>query len=229
MLRSCRTSFSMTPRMRFRSKIDESVTAHCSTALAARAGQMLRPLVNKPLLDEFWPLARAGADDTDNLGALPGLRRGTNSKAGGESRRSSSRKARSVSWSRFIGSPPIYWRICRGVCEKSTTRPWRGSHRAPTICAAPTIPCNLARDGEWLEAPFWVWTANAPHRHRMFACRRGATVVLADRTGWQLELPLSPDGDATAAASILAEFARWLKSSSRRSSKRVSPRSPSCA
>jgi hypothetical protein len=67
---------------------------------------------------------------------------------------------------------------------------------------------ELAAEGTWLEAPFWVWTAGEPHRRRLFARAAGAEIALSDRRSWEARLPLQADGDAGRAVERLLELQR---------------------
>lgn len=62
---------------------------------------------------------------------------------------------------------------------------------------------DLAHDGAWREAPFWLWTADAPRRRRLFVRRHGDALELTDRARCQLTLPLSRDGQAHGAVEQL--------------------------
>jgi hypothetical protein len=66
---------------------------------------------------------------------------------------------------------------------------------------------DLASDGVWLEAPFWIWHRGDPTRRRVFVRQRGDELVLSDRHGLEKALPLSPDGDAGRAVERLAALA----------------------
>ena len=44
---------------------------------------------------------------------------------------------------------------------------------------------ELAAEGEWLEAPLWIWRQEDPRRRRLFVCRQGDRLVLSDRAGWE--------------------------------------------
>ncbi|HUS39330.1 MAG TPA: hypothetical protein VMX74_07770, partial [Pirellulales bacterium] len=70
--------------------------------------------------------------------------------------------------------------------------------------AAHPVP-DLAMDQRWLEAPFWVWSAQNPIRRRLFVRQQGDKLRLADRNGIELVLNLSPDQSA---AEAVREFAR---------------------
>jgi hypothetical protein len=66
---------------------------------------------------------------------------------------------------------------------------------------------DLAASGDWLEAPFWIWTAEDPERRPLFARRVGAEVELTDRRTHLIRIPLTEDGEATHAAEQLAALA----------------------
>jgi hypothetical protein len=55
---------------------------------------------------------------------------------------------------------------------------------------------DLAREGAWWEAPFWLWTRDAPRRRRLFVRPGGAGLELTDRESWHTQLPLGPDASA---------------------------------
>jgi hypothetical protein len=64
---------------------------------------------------------------------------------------------------------------------------------------------ELARDGEWYETPFWLWSSDSPRRRRLFARRLPETLELTDRAGWRLSLARTGDGDASRAVEQLAD------------------------
>jgi hypothetical protein len=66
---------------------------------------------------------------------------------------------------------------------------------------------ELAIDGEWHEAPLWVWSSNAPSRRRLFARRlNGRDIELTDRGQWTFSLPISETGGADAAVERLMQL-----------------------
>jgi hypothetical protein len=67
---------------------------------------------------------------------------------------------------------------------------------------------DLTTDGQWLEAPLWMWTAQQAQRRRVFVCRRGGEHVVSDRAGRELRLPIRQDGDATDAVERMLEWCR---------------------
>ena len=65
---------------------------------------------------------------------------------------------------------------------------------------------DLAREDDWLEAPFWIWTVENPRRRHLFARRTSGGIEIADRTGLVKLLPLPAGGDATAAVEALGNL-----------------------
>ena len=113
------------------------------------------------------------------------------------------RKAWFVACRPFINSRPICWPICRG-CGKSTTR------RLPNIASKHHVRSHshpapeLAAEGAWLEAPFWIWTADNPRRRRVFVQPRGDDMIVSDLQGLEIPLRLSPESEADTAVAQLA-------------------------
>ena len=67
---------------------------------------------------------------------------------------------------------------------------------------------DLAADGEWLEAPFWIWSVDNPRRRRVFARQRGDEIEVTDRHGRRFRLDLSADADGSTAVEQLGEIAQ---------------------
>lgn len=180
------------------------VAAELFASFGRRVAERIRPLVREPLIAEFWPMAVERKAATGNLGAaLSQSRRQYESRFGSatlELPQSAVCELEAFRWftahvlhelPRFVDD------YNRGIEEYRLVHGLRSAnHPAP----------NLSRDGEWLEAPFWLWTAAAPRRRRAFVARRGRGVVLADRRGIEIDLPLGDNPDGAAAAARLAEL-----------------------
>lgn len=63
---------------------------------------------------------------------------------------------------------------------------------------------ELAREGDWLEAPFWAWRAGETLRDRVFARQAGPEILLRDRKDVFLRLPLTPERSACCAVEQMA-------------------------
>ncbi len=63
----------------------------------------------------------------------------------------------------------------------------------------------LGREGDWLEAPFWVWRKDRPRRRPLMARQRGASLDLriAGEDEVLLGLPLAGDREACCAVELL--------------------------
>ncbi|MEK6249327.1 MAG: hypothetical protein N2C12_14180, partial [Planctomycetales bacterium] len=86
----------------------------------------------------------------------------------------------------------------------SSAAEYRRVHRLRS--QAHPVP-DLGTEGEWLEAPFWIWSVQDPHRRRLICRVRGDELLLSDGHGLELPLSLSPDMDADSAVNQLSEAA----------------------
>ncbi len=160
--------------------------------------------VDSPLLRELWPLVLRAAERSPNLGHC--LAEGRHRLEGQwgqdtwEVPLSLVCQARPFAWfaAHLLANLPrlhdVYnvslaeYRRANGVRSRS--------HPVP----------DLAVEDGWLEAPFWLWTANSPHRERLFVRSNGDDLELTNRKGIHVILPLSADLDADRAVERLAEF-----------------------
>ena len=86
---------------------------------------------------------------------------------------------------------------------------YRCAHRIRN--RAQPVPDLVAID-EWLEAPFWIWSADDPQRRPLFARTTGDEVIISDRHQRSISLPLKENGDPLLAAEQLAALsARGIK------------------
>lgn len=54
---------------------------------------------------------------------------------------------------------------------------------------------NLAADDDWIETPFWMWTAERPTRQPLFARVHSTELALSNHQDWQAEVELN-SGDS---------------------------------
>ncbi len=171
-----------------------------------RAAEQMAPLVADPLVRRYWPLAVRRMHETDNLGAcLAQSRHQLEARWGLETLE--------IPQSRICSTRPHGWLTAHLLAQLPRLRriynevvdEYRRENRIRS--KAHPVP-NLAGDGEWLEAPFWIWTAGDPRRRRLFARQRRDQLVLSDRGARQIILPLWPDGDAARAVERLAELSQ---------------------
>jgi len=74
--------------------------------------------------------------------------------------------------------------------HNTSLKEYRRSHRIRS--RSHPVP-DLTSDGQWLEAPFWVWTSESPHRERLFVRIGGDDLELTDRRQIRVRLRLSAD------------------------------------
>ena len=95
---------------------------------------------------------------------------------------------------------PQLWEV-----YNEAVRAYRRLHRIRS--AAHPVP-DLSADGQWLEAPLWVFSADDPQRRPLFARHGAQRIVISDRHRLEIELPLTPDADAAEAVGKLMELGR---------------------
>lgn len=171
-----------------------------------RVAAQISPLVADPLILRYWPLVQDRLRETDLLGAcLAQARHGLEARWGLQTLevpQSRLCERTSFRWlaAHLLAQLPRFREIHAGAL-----REFRKTHR---IRSAAHPVADLTADGSWLEAPFWVWTPQRPHRRPLFVRRQTGRIVLSDRQGLELALSLTPDGEATRAVEQLGELAR---------------------
>jgi hypothetical protein len=179
-----------------------------------RAGETIAPLVGDPLLGTYWPLVLERLREGASLGAcLAQARHILEGRWGLETLE--------VPQSRVCQGESFCWFAVHLLAQLPRFREihnqalaeYRRVHKLRS--AAQPLP-DLAADGPWLEAPLWTWSSDQPQRRRLFVRSRGGEVLLSDRQGMDLRLPLGPDSDGRPAVEKLRELQqRGLKIRSR--------------
>lgn len=181
------------------------VDRQCLTTFGDRAGGVLKSTVPDSLLSNFWPLVAERGRECDNLGLCVAQARHRQEGLWGA-------ETLELPQSSICSLEAFYWFACHllarlprlwEVYNQSVVEYRRANGVRSTAHPVP----DLAAQDVWLEAPFWIWTADDPRRRRMFVCQRGDEIVLSDRGVHELWLPLTPESDAGRAAERLAEYA----------------------
>ena len=172
-------------------------------SFADRARSTLGGLVADPLLDDYWPRVLRRGESTDRVGL----------------RFAQARHEVEAEWGAHNVEVPL-----GQVCESEAFL-WFASHllahlprfqathnaalaryRAAYGIRSKNHPVPaLARQGEWLEAPFWAWRAEAPRRRPLMARLLPRTIELriAGEDRPFIEIPLAADRDACCAVEPL--------------------------
>jgi len=179
---------------------------HLLAQFGSRAADRLRGLVEQPLLGDYWARVLRRAERTSNLGAAL-------AQARHQLERSWGLTTWEVPQSRVCGSEAFCWFAVHLLVElprlwevyNAAVQEYRRMHRIRNAAQPVT---DLAADGAWREAPFWVWTAGEPRRRHLFVRRASDGVVLSDREGLEVLLPVSADEDIAPAVGRLLELQR---------------------
>ena len=177
----------------------------CFETFGHRAAERISPLVPDTMVEDYWSLAVQRSRETDNLGAcLAQSRHQMEGRWGLQTLEApSSRLCRLEAFAWFVAHLLARLDQFREV-HNATLGEYRELHRIRT--AAQPVP-DLAADGEWLEAPFWIWTTADPRRRPLFARRLHDRIELGDRQSLRVELPLTSEGTADRAVARLMELA----------------------
>ena len=170
-----------------------------------KAGQWLRPLVDDPLLDTFWPKVVERSRQTNNLGECLSQARhqleGEWQNATLEVPQSGVCRFESFHWfaAHILAQLPRFAAIYNDAVIA-----YRRLHGIRS--ANHPVP-ELTSDGDWLEAPFWLACDRRSDRRHLFARRRGDQVVLSDRHDFEAVVPLADDRDGSDAVEALSTLA----------------------
>jgi hypothetical protein len=170
-----------------------------------RAARQIAGLVPNPLVREYWPLAAARLAATGNLGAALAQSRHQLEGQWGAA-------TLEIPQSRVCQLPAFAWFTAflfadlarlRDAYNESVHEFRRLHHIRSTAHPVP----DLAMEGPWIEAPYWIWTREDPQRRRLFVCRRGREMLLTNRSGLEIRLPAA-EGDPEAAVERLLDLPR---------------------
>jgi hypothetical protein len=170
-----------------------------------RAAEQIAPLVPDPIVRRWWPSVVARSLPSDRLGAcLAQARHQLEGEFGLDTLEvPQSRICRTWAFARFtamlLAELPTLSRV-----YNEAVREYRRLHHIRN--AAHPFP-DLAADGPWQEAPYWVWTQEDPRRRRLFVRRQGGQLLLADREQVEVAVPFAADGDLGPTADALVELA----------------------
>jgi hypothetical protein len=171
-----------------------------------RVAQRIAPLVADPLIERFWPMVLERARHVDRVGYCFAQARHQLEGQWGL-------QTLEIPQSVVCGSEPFYWFLAHLIanverfrdCYNQAVQDYRRENHIRN--AAHPVP-DLAVEGPWFELPLWTWTSEQPQRRRLFVCRRGREFLVSDRTGHEIRMPLTADGDATGAVQRLQSWDR---------------------
>jgi hypothetical protein len=170
---------------------------------AGRVHAVLRGAVPDPLIDDFWPRAVALRDRTDRLGLRFALARRALEGSWGvhnlEVPLSTLCETEAFLWftAHLLAQLPRFQQIHNDALVRYRRLYRIRSKHHP-------VPA-LGGQGEWREAPFWVWRAERPRRRPLLVRQLPRSMQLR---AWGddeplIELPLGPDREACCAVEQL--------------------------
>jgi hypothetical protein len=171
-----------------------------------RVRQVLGTKATGTVLEEYWPLAKARRSQTHLLGTRISLARRELEAAWGLSNLeiplSTVCQSEGFLWftAHLLAQLPSYQKV-----HNQCLAEYRAAHH---IRSKNHPVAALAREGDWVEAPFWVWRAEQPRRRGLLARQRGRVMELriAGEDQLLIELPLGPDREACCAVESLREL-----------------------
>jgi len=162
-------------------------------AFGQRAARQIATLVSDPLVRQYWPLAIERSREVDNLGACLAQARNRLEEQWGLTALEvpQSEVCRLPAFARF--AVHLLARLPRlGMAYNEAVAEYRRLHRIRST--AHPVP-DLAAEGDWMEAPFWIWTLRDPRRRRLFVRGERRRTVLSDRQEVEIDLPYAEDGE----------------------------------
>ena len=159
-----------------------------------------------PLLDDFWPRAQGRRHEARTHGMRFSLARREIESTWGVSNLE-------LPLSEVCQTDGFYWFVSHLLAElpryvqvhNDALSEYRAIHG---IRSRNHPVAALARDGEWLEAPFWVWRQRNPRRRPLLVRQRTNVMDLriAGEDEVLIELPLAPQREACCAVERLREL-----------------------
>jgi hypothetical protein len=175
------------------------------SSFGRRAAEEIARLVPEPIVRDLWPRVVERARETNNLGAA--LAQGRHRLEG-----EWGLATLELPQGRVCDLHAFRWFAVHLMAEAPRLRQaynravgdYRRSHRLRSV--KHPVP-DLTVEGDWTEAPFWIWQIGDPRRRRLFVHRSGDDLVLTDRGPLTIRLPLPAGASAARAVDALAAAA----------------------
>jgi hypothetical protein len=174
-------------------------------SMGARVAAAIRSLVPSPLVERLWPLVCRSLDFSSNLGeALSKGRHLLEAEWRNETLElPQSQVCQLPEFAQFaahlFAELPRFRTAYNGALAE-----YRQAHRLRN--RAHPVP-DLAQSGEWLEAPFWIWSIDDPQRRAVFVRRTKSGIEVTDRDRRTFSLDLTGERDAANAREQLRKCA----------------------
>jgi hypothetical protein len=172
-----------------------------------RAADTIAPLVRQPFVEQFWPVASERGAATGMLGEAM----------------AQARHCVEIEWGvghtlqlpqSAVCSLPAFFHFAAHLLThlprfadiyNASLAEYRRANRIRST--AHPVPA-LAQEGDWLEAPFWMWRRDDPVRRRLFVRYANDGLLLSDRASWEFLLHASAESTLERAIEELAQLNR---------------------
>lgn len=174
-------------------------------SFAKRVQSRIAPFVANPLVGEFWKLAVARANETENLGAAIAEARHQLEGQWGLN-------TLELPLSKVCALPSFRWFTLHNLVELPRLREYYNAsvheyRRVNHVRSANHPVPDLIEEQDWLEAPYWIWKADQPRRRRLFVRRRRDVLELRSRDELLAEVPIAADCEDYRGVEALAGLA----------------------
>ena len=171
-----------------------------------RVQEQIAQLISHPLIENYWPMVIHQSHETDRLGECIARARHLVEAQWGLT-------TLEIPQSRVCDLNSFHWLVAHLLAHlprfsavyNEAVREYRHLHHIRS--AAHPVP-DLAVEGEWLEAPFWIWSQENPRRKRLFVKHGRDELLLTNKQNINARLPLTEQGDVARAVEQLVELAR---------------------
>lgn len=171
---------------------------------AETVASTIAPLVDRPMIQSWWPQAVARSRDLDSLGYCVAQARHQTELAWGNTTLEVPQSAvcRTGAFRRFALHLLLHAEQFQGAYNSALAE-YRRVHKLRN--RAQPVP-NLVQSSGWWETPFWTWSAADPIRKPLFTRFESGRLLLTDRADWQAVLEISENDDLQNA---LAQLEAW--------------------
>ncbi|MBC8353403.1 MAG: hypothetical protein H8E66_15500 [Planctomycetes bacterium] len=161
-------------------------------SFAERVRSKLFRSINSPLVEQLWPNVVTASISSQNLGSCL-------SQARHQLEASWGLKTLELPLSQVCDADPFRWFAATLLTRLQQFQQIHNEllleYRRANRVRSQTHPVPpLAADGEWLEAPFWLWSATDPRRRRLFVRQVRDGIEITDRQAQRHLLSLTSDG-----------------------------------
>jgi hypothetical protein len=175
-------------------------------SFGARTHDEVSSWIASPLIGDFWPLVNEAAQRSRNVGRCLAEARHRLEGAWGQQTwevpLSVLCETRPFAWftSHLLAQLPRF----HGIYNSSLHEYRQVNHLRSRSHPVP----DLAVDRDWLEAPYWLWTAESPSRRRLFVRNCSSGLELTDRQQVKFCLPLREGADLQGAVERVTSLPR---------------------